>query len=143
MRLKYDSDDKINIETDVKKQLCNMSQSEIDDVKIKQQVDSDSDVEVDLAYRVIDTFNKYEVKTFKQDDEEISTDCETSLKLGLQYGHTETRLKLEMDKTATEGDLDNKILNHFDNKEITFLKENVEYENLNFDNNNNNIYFVL
>ena len=79
--LKYDSDDKINIETDVKKQLCNMSQSEIDDVKIKQQVDSDSDVEVDLAYRVIDTFNKYEVKTFKQDDEEISTDCETSLKI--------------------------------------------------------------
>ena len=43
-------------------------------------------------------------------------------------------------KTATEGDLDNNIFNHFDNKEITFLKENVDDENLNFDNDVNNLH---
>ena len=67
----------------------------IGDAKIKQEVDSDSDIEVDLAYRVIDTFDVREGKSFKQEDDNISLDTDTSFKTGLHNDHNQLQLKME------------------------------------------------
>ena len=90
--LQDDSDNKTNImQSGVQPQYA------IDKVQIKHEVDSDSDVEVDFAYRIIDTFNVCEVKSFKRENENISSDRKTPFKTELQ------------NETAIVGDLYSKV----------------------------------
>ena len=99
------------------------SQIAMDEVLIKHEVDSDSDIEVDLAYRIIDTFNVGDVKTFKREGEQISSYTETSMKLEFQNYHKHTQSKVEMDyETAND-------LKVSDKKEIVIIKGNVDCEN--------------
>ena len=60
--LKDDYDDNINID-----QSGDQPQNSIDVVQIKHELNGDSDIEVDCAYRIIDTLNVCEIKTFKQE----------------------------------------------------------------------------
>ena len=96
LTLQDDSDNKTNImQSGVQPQYA------IDEVQIKHEVDSDSDVEVDLAYSIIDTFNVCEVKSFKREIENISPDSETSFNTELQ------------NETAIVGYLDSKVNTNF------------------------------
>ena len=112
LRLQNCSDDKTNIV-----QSGDQPQNVTGEVQIKQ-VDSDSDIEVDLAYRIIDTFNVCDVKTFKQENETISSDTKTSSEIGLQNDHNQTDLKVEADSnTAIVENLDYKISNDLNGSE--------------------------
>ena len=94
-----DSDDKTNIKTLNMRQTDDQPHNVIDEVQIKQELHSDSDIEVGLAYRIIDTFDVSEVRTFKQESEQLSPDTETSLKIG-QTNNKQTQLKVEMDNKS-------------------------------------------
>ena len=93
LHLKDDSDD---IKTEYIKPSGDPPQNETDAFQIKPEVNGDSDIEVDLAYRIIDTFNICKVKTFKQElhlpeeDEKISPDAKSSMNRGLQNNHKQT-----------------------------------------------------
>ena len=63
LRLKDDSGDNVNIN-----QSLDQHQNPIDVVQIKHELNDDSDIEVDCAYRIIDTLNVCEIKTFKQEN---------------------------------------------------------------------------
>ena len=115
------TDDKTNI-----KQSGDQPQNAIDQVKIKHEVDSDLDIDVDLTYRILDTFNVCEVKTFKREGEKNSPDTKTSLKLGLQTDHTQTQLVEVDNNIATKADLHDKISNNlstYDTEKLAFIKE--------------------
>ena len=113
------------------KQLWDQHETAIDDVQIKPEVDSDSDIEVDLAYRIIDTFDVCEVKTFKQEDEIISPDTETSLKIGSQNDHNEAQVKAEVENKANVDYALTYDLNICSKVKLAFIKENVDYERMN------------
>ena len=106
------------------KQSVDQPQNTIDEVQIKHEVDSDSDIEVDLAYRVIDTFNVGDVKMFKQEGEKISSYTETSLKIDFQNYHKHTQSKVEVDYEIAND------LKVSDKEEIVIVKGNVDCENL-------------
>ena len=105
-KLQYGSDDKIDHSRLSRDEPHNI----IDDVQIQQEVDRDSDIEVDMAYRVIDMFDGHERKTFKQEDENISPDTDTSFKTGFQNDYSQTKLKMEMENylNGLENDVNNK-----------------------------------
>ena len=113
------------------KQSWDQHETAIDDVQIKPEDDSDSDIEVDLAYRIIDTFNVCEVKTFKQEDEIISPDTETSLKIGSQNDHNEAQVKAEVENKANVDYALTYDLNICSKDKLAFIKENVDYESMN------------
>ena len=113
------------------KQSWDQHETAIDDVQIKTEVDSNSDIEVDLAYRIIDTFNVCEVKTFKREDEMVSPETETSLKIGPQYDHNEAQVKAEVDNKANLDYALTYDLNICAKDKLAFIKENVDYENMN------------
>ena len=132
LRLKDDSDDNLSIN-----QSGDQPQNVNDDVQIKHEVNGDSDIEVDLAYRIIDTFNVCEVKTFNQEDEQISPDT-TLFKIGLQNNQKQTQLKVEVDNKAY---MDNNIDTFsFDKSKIACIKENVDYENQNSEDDVNKLH---
>ena len=125
----------------------NINQSEdqpqnlMDEVHIKHEINSDSDIEVGLAYRIVDTFNFCEGKSFKREGELISTDTETPFKIGLQNDHNQTQLRFEVDnKTDIVDDLDYKENNNLnaiasDKGKITITNENEDYMNIEHDVN--------
>ena len=133
LMLQDDSDYKTNITTDTIMQSGDQTQDIIDVVQVKHEIDSDSDIEVDLAYRIIDTFNDCEAESFKQEGESISPDSETSLKNEVPYDHMQTQIKVEVDNnTDLLEDLDDKEdinLNACDNK-IVIVNENEDYMNI-------------
>ena len=102
------------------------------EVHIKQELNSDSDIEVGLAYRIIDTVNVCEVNTFKQEYEKMSSDTVTSLKIG-QINIEETQLKVEVDNKRDLRYEKTNNLNVCNNAKIAFIKENVEYDNINLE----------
>ena len=123
---------------------CNPSgyqpQNTIDAVQIKHEVHSDSDVEVDLAYRIIDTFNTYEENKFKQEDENMSQNTEKSLKIRHLNDHTSTHIKVEVDdQTDIETDLDYTMNTSIvcNKKDISLDKDYVNYDNIKFKNDLN------
>ena len=97
LRIQDGFDDKIICKTDTINLSDDHPQNAIDELQIKHEVNSDPDIEVDLAYRIIDTFNRCELKMFKREDEKISPDTETLLKVG-QTDIKQTQLKVEVDK---------------------------------------------
>ena len=97
LRQQDDSNDKCNIKIDTIKQSEDQPQNSINEVPIKLEVNSDSDIEVDLTYRIIDTFNACEVKIFKREDEKISPDSEFFLKIR-QTNNNKIQLNGEEDK---------------------------------------------
>ena len=105
-------------------QSLDQPQNTIDEVQIKHEVVSDSDIEVDLAYRIIDTFNVGEVKTFKLEGEKISPFTETSLKIEFQNDHKRTQSKVEVDYEMAND------LKVSCKEEISIIKGNVDCENL-------------
>ena len=111
------------------KQPGDQSQNTIDVVQIKQEVHSNSDIEVDVAYGTIDTFNPCEVKTFNQEDEKISPDTKTPLKIG-QTNNEHTQLKVEVD---TNTDIDSEMtnsLNVCDKQQNASIRDHVDYDTL-------------
>ena len=120
-----DSDSKTNITRDTIMQSEDQTQNIIDVVQIKHEIDSDSDIEVDLAYRIIDTFNDCEGESFKHEVEGISPDTKTSLKKEFQYDHVQTQIKVEVDNNTD-------LLEDLDYKEDIDLnscdKKNHHYE---------------
>ena len=104
----------------------------IDGVQIKHEIDSDSDIEVDLAYKIIDTFNVCEVKSFKREGE--SSLPETSPKIELQNDHRKTQFKVKVDTTTDIAeDLYYKEDNHLnagDQGKNVFVTEDVDYVNI-------------
>ena len=90
----------------IKPDNCNPSgyqpQNAIDEVQIKHEVYSDSDIKVDSAYSIIDTYNVYE-----EERENISQNTEKALKIRHQNDHTQTPIKVEVDNHSDkEMDLD-------------------------------------
>ena len=77
--LQDDSNDKGNIKIDTIMLSEDQPQNSIHELQIKHKVNTDSDIEVDLAYMIIDTFNSFEVKMFKQEDDRSSPDTEQLL----------------------------------------------------------------
>ena len=136
-------DYKTNITTDVIKQSVDQTQNIIDVVQVKHEIDSDSDIEVDLAYRIIDTFNVCEVESFKQEVESISSDTETSLKIELQNDEKQTQIKVEVDnKKDILEDLDyreHNNLNVCDNN-IVIMNENEDCMNIEDDMNKTSVH---
>ena len=117
------------------------------EVQIKHEVVSDSDIEVDLAYRVIDTFNVYKENTFKVEGENTPQNTESSLKIKQEYDHTQTTIKVEVDnQTDIETGMD-RLDYMMNNKsvarskeDISLEKESVDYETLNLEDDwNKNI----
>ena len=120
------SDDKVCIKTDTI-QSDNQAQNFANEMHIKIEVDNDSDVEVDLVYKIIDTSNFCEVETFKREDEKILPDTKPLLKIN------ETQLRVEVDNKIDLGyDLTNQ-LNVCDKEETALKNVNVDYDNLNLE----------
>ena len=138
LMLQGGSDYKTNITTDNVKQSVDQTQNIIDVVQVKHEIDSDSDIEVDLAYRIIDTFNVCEVESFKQEGESISSDTETSLKIELPNDEKQTQIKVEGDNnTDILKDLDYREDNNLNacEKKIVIMNENEDYINIEDDVN--------
>ena len=114
-----DSNDKCNIKIDTIKQSEDQPQNSINEVPIKREVNSDSDIEVDLTYRIIDTFNACEVNIFKREDEKISPDSEKLLKIR-QTNNNKIQLNGEEDK-----------------EKIAFIKEHVDCDGINIEDDVN------
>ena len=114
-----DSNDKCNIKIDTIKQSEDQPQNSINEVPIKLEVNSDSDIEVDLTYRIIDTFNACEVEIFKREDEKISPDSEKLLKIR-QTNNNKIQLNGEEDK-----------------EKIAFIKEHVDCDGINIEDDVN------
>ena len=114
------------------KQSGDQPQNTIDGVQIKHEIDSDSDIEVDLAYRIIDTFNVCEVKSFKREGE--SSLPETSSKIELQNEHMKTQFKVEVDTTTDIAEdlyyKEDNNLNAGDKKKSVFVTEDMDYVNI-------------
>ena len=119
LRQHDDSNDKCNIKIDTIKQSEDQPQNSINEVPIKREVNSDSDIEVDLTYRIIDTFNACEVKIFKREDENISPDSEKLLKVR-QPNNNKIQLNGEEDK-----------------EKIAFIKEHVDCDGINIEDDVN------
>ena len=135
-RLQDVSNDKTNIKTDTIKQSEDQHQNSNHELQIKHEVNNDSDIGVDFAYRIIDTFTACEVKMFKREDDKSSPDTETLLKVK-QTNKRQIQLKLEVDnKTDLNYDMANN-LNVCDKEKIAFMKENVDYDDLNIEDNVN------
>ena len=93
LMLQDDFDNQTNIKTD-NLQLGDQPHNTIDQVKIQPGMDRDSDI--DLAYRIIDTYNICEAHPFKIDNENILPDTEMSLSIG-QPNNIQAQLKVEVD----------------------------------------------
>ena len=121
-----------NSTTHTIKQSEDQPQNTIDGVQIKHEIDSDSDIEVDLAYRIIDTFNVCEVKSFKREGE--SSLPETSPKVKLQNDHRKNKFKVEVDTTTNIAEdlyyQEDNHLNSGDKEKNVFLTEDVDYVNI-------------
>ena len=114
--------DNINIKTDNINLSGCQHQNAINELQIKQEVNSDPDIEVDLAYKVIDTFNPCEVKIFKREGGKISPDTETLLKV-CQTNITQPQLKVEVGKKKDYVMTSN--LNVCEKEKLPFVKANV------------------
>ena len=134
LRIQDGFDDKIYIKTDTINPSEDQRQISINELQIKHEVNSDPDIEVDLAYRIIDTFNPCEVKMFKREDEKISLDTKTLLKVG-QTNIKQPQLKVDVDKKTDYEIINN--LNVSENEKIEFVKENMDYDNLNLEDDVN------
>ena len=110
-----------NIKTEMIKQSVVEPQDAINEMQIKHEVNSDSDIEVDLAYKIIDTFNVCELKTFKQECEKISLHTDTLLPIQ-RANNKPTSLKVELD---TITDLDYEMTS-----DLNVLGKNVHYDDL-------------
>ena len=121
-----------NSTTHTIKQSGDQPQNTIDGVQIKHEIDSDSDIEVDLAYRIIDTFNVCEIKSFKREGE--SSLPETSLEIELQNDHRKTQFKVEVDTTTDIAEdlyyKEDIHLNAGDKEKNVFVTEDVDYVNI-------------
>ena len=117
LRQQDDSNDKCNIKIDTIKQSEDQPQNSINEVPIKLEVNSDSDIEVDLTYRIIDTFNACEVKIFKREDEKISPDSEKLLKIII-----ENKIQLNGEE---------------DKEKIAFMKEHADCDGINIEDDVN------
>ena len=104
-------------------------QKTIDEVQIKHGMDHDSDIEVDLAYRIIDTYNICEVHPFQIDTKTILPDTKPALSIG-QPNNKQAQLKVEVDNKT---DFLYEMTNVCSMEKIAFIKENVDYENLTVD----------
>ena len=133
LRLQDGADDQINIKTDNITQSANQPQNTFDEMQIKHDTDCDSDIEVDLAYRIIDTFNMCEIKTFKTEDEKILPDNEMPLNME-QTNNKPSQLNVEVDKKTN---FLYEMTNICNMKKIAHIKDNVDYENLNVDDDEN------
>ena len=126
------TDDKASIKPDTCNILGYQPQNASNEV---HEVYSDLDIEVDLAYRIIDTFKVCEDVTFKQESENISQNTETSLKIRHQNDHTQTPIKVEVDnQTFIETDLDYTINNTpiaCSKKYIPLENDYVDYDTVN------------
>ena len=127
------SSDETNIKPDDIIQSDNHAQNIINGIKINHEIDSNSDIEVDFAYRIIDTFNVCEVKTFKREGE----NTKTLLKID------QTQIKVEV---GNQIDLDyhNNMTNNVnvcDKEKNVMRKENVDYDNLNSEDDMNKQHF--
>ena len=69
----------------------------------------DSDIEGELAYGIIDTFNIYEENTCKQESEKSSRDTETSLII--RHQNDQTPIKVEVDNQTKKVYVDYRTLN--------------------------------
>ena len=119
LRQQDDSNDKCNIKIDTIKQSEDQPQNSINEVPIKREVNIDSDIEVDLTYRIIDTFNACEIKIFIREDEKISPDSEKLLKIR-QTNNNKIQLNGEEDK-----------------EKIAFMKEQVDCDGINIEDDVN------
>ena len=119
LRQQDDSNDKCNIKIDTIKQSEDQHQNSINEVSIKREVNIDSDIEVDLTYRIIDTLNACEVNIFKREDGKISPDSEKLLKIR-QTNNNKIQLNGEEDK-----------------EKITFIKEHVDCDGINIEDDVN------
>ena len=126
LRIKDGFDDNINIKTYTINPSVDQHQNEINELHIKHEVNSDPDIEVDLAYRIIDTFNPSDI--FKREDEKFSPDNKTLLKVGQTNIN---QLQLKVDKKTDYVMTNN--LNVCEKEKIPFVKENVDYDNLNLE----------
>ena len=117
------SDDKSSIKTDILMQSDNQAQNLSNEMQIGE-VNNDSDVEVNLAYKIIDTSNVCEVNTFKRDAEKILSDTKPLFKID------QTQLTVEVDNKIDLGYEMTDNLNVCDNKKTALKKENVDYDNL-------------
>ena len=124
LRLQDGFDDTIHIITDTINPSVDQPQNAIHQFQTKYEVNSDPDIEVNLAYRIIDTFNPCEVKMFKQEDEKISPDNKTLYTVG-QTNIIQPHLKV--DKNPDYMMTNN--LNICEKKKRAFVKENVDYDN--------------
>ena len=102
IKLHDGSDDKSTI-----KLSRDQRQTTNDKVQLKQEVDSDSDTEVDLAYRIIDNFHAGNVKTIKRESENVLPNDEISLTRGFQNYHNNS--SEVNNKADIEKDLDYEI----------------------------------
>ena len=124
------SEDETNTKTDNIIQADIKLQNANNKMQIKHELVSDSDIEVDFAYRIIDTFNICEVKTFKREGEQILPDTKT-LKID------STQIKVEVDN---QSDLDYHMTNKVNvcsNEKTAPRKENVDYDNRNLNDDVN------
>ena len=135
-RLQDVSNDKTNIKTDTIKQSEDQPQNSIDEVQIKREINSDSDIEVDLAYSIIDTFNACEVKIFKREDGTISPDSEKLSKVR-QTNNNKIQLNEEDDNKTDFNYVITNNLNVCDKEKIAFIKENVDYDGINIEDDVN------
>ena len=136
LRLQDGSDHQTNIKTDNIKQSWDQPQHTIDEVQIKHGMDRDSEIEVDLSFRIIDTYNICEVHPYNIDDENILSDTKTAFNIG-QTDNKQAQLKVEVDnKTDLICEMTN-TLNVCNIEKNTCIKENVDYENLNVDDDVN------
>ena len=69
----------------------------------------DSDIKVELAYEIIDTFNVFEENTFTQEGGQSSRD--TSLNIRHQNDQSQTPIKVEVDNQTEKDYLDYETLN--------------------------------
>ena len=132
MRHQDESSDETNTKTDAIMQPDNQVKNGI---KIKHEIDSNSDIEVDLAYRIIDTFNVCQVKSFKQEDEKILPD--TNALLIIDQTHT----KVEVDKQIGLDVGISSNVNVCDKEKTAMRTENVDYDNLNLEDDMNKQHF--
>ena len=117
------SDDKSGIKTDITMQSDNQAQNLSNEMQIKE-VDNDSDFDVDLAYKIIDTSNVCEVNAFKREGEKILPDTKPLLKID------QTQLRVEVDNTIDSSYKMTNTLNVCDKEKTALKKENVDYDNL-------------
>ena len=117
------SDDKSSINTDIIMQSDNLAQNLSHEMQIKE-VDNDSDVVVDLAYKIIDTSNVCELKIFKREGEKIVPDTKPLFKID------QTQLIVEVDNKIDLGYEMTDNLNVCDKEKMALKKESVDYDNL-------------